>query len=178
MCYFNYCVLGLYILHQLQKFPSWKGQVDGDGCWQGTKRSKVLLSVSCNLFLLFSSTVSVIGLTSCCHQPKKTEDLHLHRWRRSLGRVAREKGGSHVVITSLRSVKILKKYIFFYLGLRCCLPYCEWVSGQIKLYAAWHYKWVSDGFVLPEEMNWLTERLLLTAQQMSNIAASLGEGEG
>jgi len=46
------------------------------------------------------------------------------------------------------------------------------------VYSVWHYKWVNDGFVLPEEMNWLTERLLLGAQQMSNIAGSLGEGDG
>lgn len=52
----------------------------------------------------------------------------------------------------------------------------QWANKTV--YSVWHYKWVSDGFVLPEEMNWLTGRLLLAAQQMSNIAGSLGEGEG
>lgn len=52
----------------------------------------------------------------------------------------------------------------------------QWANKTVC--SAWYYKWVSDGFVLPEEMNWQTEKLLLAALQMSNIAESLGEEEG
>lgn len=44
--------------------------------------------------------------------------------------------------------------------------------------SVWHYEWVTDGFVLPKEMNWLTERFLMAAQQMSDIAGNLGRGNG
>lgn len=60
--------------------------------------------------------------------------------------------------------------------LAAILRVSQWANKTV--YSVWHFKWVSDGFVLPEEMNWLTKRLLLAAQQMSNIAGSLGEGEG
>lgn len=59
--------------------------------------------------------------------------------------------------------------------LAAMLHVSQWANKT--LYSVWCYKWVSDGFVLPEEMNWRTEKLLLAALQMSNIAESLGEGE-
>lgn len=39
--------------------------------------------------------------------------------------------------------------------LAAILQVSQWANKT--LYSVWHYKWVSDGFVLPEEMNWLTE---------------------
>lgn len=69
--------------------------------------------------------------------------------------------------------------MLFYLGQRmlaAILHVSQWANKTV--YSVWYYKWVSDGFVLPEEMNWQTEKLLLAALQMSNIAESLGEGEG
>lgn len=59
--------------------------------------------------------------------------------------------------------------------LAAMLRVSQWANKTV--YSVWYYKWVSDGFVLPEEMNWRTEKLLLAALQMSNIAESLGEGE-
>lgn len=64
---------------------------------------------------------------------KQTEDLHLHRWKRSLGRDWQgerwQPNGNHWS----EVCQVLEKYMFFYLGQRCWLPYCVWVSGQIKL---------------------------------------------
>lgn len=142
------------------------------------------INVSCNLlFLFFNSTtfqLSVIRPASCCHHPKKTKVPHLHSWKRYFGRGSRKKGGSLVVTNSLRSVKYWKSIYSIILPgaemLAAVLQVSQWTNKTV--YSVWNCKWVSDGFVLPEEMNWLTERLLLAAQQMSNIAGSLGEGEG
>lgn len=64
---------------------------------------------------------------------KQTEDLHLHRWKRSPGRGWQgerwQPNGNHWS----EICQVLEECVLFYLGQRCWLPYCVWVSGQIKL---------------------------------------------
>lgn len=60
--------------------------------------------------------------------------------------------------------------------LAAILRVSQWANKTMN--SVWHYEWVTDGFVLPKEMNWLTERFLMAAQQMSDIAGNLGRGNG
>lgn len=88
----------------------------------------------CAISILLSCSIpsQLAGPAFCCHH-HKTEDLHLPRWKTTLGKGWQGEGcqsnGNHWS----EICQVLEKCKFFYLGQRCWLPYCVWVSRQIKL---------------------------------------------
>lgn len=101
---------------------------------------------------------------------KQREDLHFLRWKRSLGRGWQGKrwqsNGNHWSWDLSSAGKVC-----------ALLPGAEMLAAMLRVsqwanktvYSVWYYKWVSDGFVLPEEMNWRTEKLLLAADRKSVV---------